>query len=309
MDRHGEQEAFPYATPAAFRAGLSARFKTIAATGQYTVQQLGRHLAYDRLLARVFSGVDADQWVLKGGGALLVRLEGARHSVDLDLFRSRQGLDGAEQALRAAAARDLGDFFRFDVGPGQPLIDVTKGIRLPVQSLIGPRPFERFSVDLVTHGVMTGVPDQAAPILAPLVRGLASPPYRLYPLADHLADKVCAVVETHVGADGVVRPSTRVKDLVDVVTVAATQRIEATGLITALESESARRGLRLPAAFAVPDPALWGPGYARLARGVPAIAAYQSFPAGLALANTFLDPILSRTRLAGTWAPTRWSEP
>ncbi|QTB90050.1 nucleotidyl transferase AbiEii/AbiGii toxin family protein [Bifidobacterium saguini] len=51
----------------------------------------------------------------------------------------------------------------------------------------------------------------------PTLEKLETYPYRLYPIANQIADKVCAVVELIHG-----RESTRIKDLVDLVTIAIT---------------------------------------------------------------------------------------
>jgi len=37
----------------------------------YRVDELQRKFAYDRVLARCFTGEDKDRWILKGAGALL----------------------------------------------------------------------------------------------------------------------------------------------------------------------------------------------------------------------------------------------
>ena len=79
---------------------------------------LQRQFAYDRVLARCFTGQDADAWVLKGAGALLARLEGqGRHSkdVDLNLAERTADIEHAVRALMVALARDLADYFRFEV--------------------------------------------------------------------------------------------------------------------------------------------------------------------------------------------------
>src|SRR6266545_3261685 len=76
---------FPGALPAAFRAALTDRLKNLAASSAFTVAELQRQFAYDRLLARIFRAPDAQRWVLKGATALLARLDVARHSKDVDL--------------------------------------------------------------------------------------------------------------------------------------------------------------------------------------------------------------------------------
>ena len=77
----------PYATAAAFRTALKVRFTEIAKhDSRFSVAELQRQFAYDRILSRCFSADDADRWMLKGAGALLARLPVARHSKDIDLY-------------------------------------------------------------------------------------------------------------------------------------------------------------------------------------------------------------------------------
>jgi hypothetical protein len=74
---------FPYASAAAFCTALRDRFAAIAkAETRYSLDELQRQFAYDRALALLFTAPDAAYWVLKGAGALLARLEQARHSKD-----------------------------------------------------------------------------------------------------------------------------------------------------------------------------------------------------------------------------------
>ena len=51
---------FPYGSPAALRAALTDRLKKLADSSPFTVTELHRQFAYDRLLARVFSTPDAE---------------------------------------------------------------------------------------------------------------------------------------------------------------------------------------------------------------------------------------------------------
>ena len=197
--------SFPYASPAALRAALTDRLKRLAACSPFTVTELHRQFAYDRLLARVFSAPDADRWVLKGAAALLARLDVARHSKDVDLsWQSTVDLVEAEQAFRAAAGRDVGDYFVFDVGPAAPLVG-DKGLRLAVVAGLGGRPFAAFSVDLVAGQSMTAAPEVVAPLVAVEIPGLLRVDYRVYPLVDHIADKVSACLETHIRVVGLSR--------------------------------------------------------------------------------------------------------
>lgn len=130
----------PYASAAAFRAALRARLSAaVKASGAHGLDELQRQFAYDRLLARAFTGPDSQRWVLKGAGALLARLPQARHSRDLDLAFLVVGNewvdddpDEAVGSLRDAAECDLGGHFRFEVVRVSPLQEAAKGRRSPM---------------------------------------------------------------------------------------------------------------------------------------------------------------------------------
>jgi hypothetical protein len=73
-----------YATPAAFRRALIDRLKDMAKKSNWTIQQLQRQVAYDRLLERLY--IVDDGWVVKGATALLARDLGVRGSLDVDVY-------------------------------------------------------------------------------------------------------------------------------------------------------------------------------------------------------------------------------
>ena len=290
-----------YGSPSAFRRALTDRLRAQAEAGRWTLAQLQRQMAYDRLLERLYL-VD-DGWIVKGATALLARDIGVRATVDVDLYRA--SAPGAAQAdLREAAGRDIGDWFRFEIGPPQPIGDAGGGVRLPVTALVGASPWASFHVDLVGAELrMTGQPDAVPALARVAMPGVEQHGYRAYPLVDHIADKVCAILERH-GPMGL--PSTRYKDLVDLVAIVVSAPVEAPAQATALRSESARRGLRLPDRFAVPDRALWRPGYdAEAARSLLPVA--RTLEEALAIVRPFLDPLLDATA-SGTWRPrdARW---
>jgi hypothetical protein len=128
--------------------------------------------------------------------------------------------------------------------------------------------------------------------------------YRAYPLVDHVADKVCAVFERHGATEA---PTTRCKDLVDLVAIALAASVQAESQMTALRSEAERRALRLPDRFAVPDRELWERGYAAEAeRSLLPLA--RTLDEALAVVRPFLDPLLDGTA-HGVWQPhdRRWT--
>ena len=287
------------------RTALKDKLIALAATSpDRSLPQLQRQFAYDRLLARLFTAADADAWVLKGAGALLARLHTARHSVDIDLYRRRGDLTAAEEALRQAARSDLGDYFTFDVGVARTLQQAGAVRRIPVVTRLGLGEYARFHVDLVAGITMTGEPDHAPPMVDIDVPGLVQPGYRVYPLADHIADKVAAIHETHARADGVRAQSTRVKDLVDLVLIATTQSIDATDLHTAVRSETTRRGLTLPLTVTIPDAPIWTIAYRKLAADSAGLADQPVLSTAVELVRAFIDPILNG-EADGVWSPAR----
>ena len=311
-----EPGGVPYATAAAFRSALRDRLAVIAGLqGSHRLDELQRQFAYDRLLARVFDGPGADHWVLKGAGALLVRLPDARHSRDLDLAYSsvadavgsgkarvtsrESSLAEAVEVLTAAADRDLGDHFRFEISRTTPLQEHAVGRRVDVLAYLGTR-YAAFHIDVVVGTAMTGVPEQFPPLIPLRIDGLVRPPYRLFPLVDHVADKVCAILEVHPRAGGP-QPSTRVKDLVDLTLIASTQTLDGAALHTAISVGAAHRGLALSERFTVPDLAVWRAGYPAKAADVP--GATPGFDDAVALVARFLDPILSRKPVL-SWDPS-----
>jgi hypothetical protein len=54
-------------------------------------------------------------WIIKGATALLARDIGVRGTIDIDLYRD-VAREIAEADLRQAAALDIGDWFRFEIG-------------------------------------------------------------------------------------------------------------------------------------------------------------------------------------------------
>lgn len=124
-------------------------------------------------------------------------------------------LDDAVNALRAALRIDLGDHFVLDIARIAPLQEDAKGVRVNVTARLGATSFATFHIDVVVGTVMTGRPDVVPP-WAPLdIEGLVRPSYRVFPVADHLADKLCATVGVYARAEQPAS-SSRVKDLVDI---------------------------------------------------------------------------------------------
>ena len=283
-----------YATPAAFRRALTDRLQAAAKDRPWSLQQLQRQVAYDRLIERLYL-ID-DGWIVKGATALLAREIGVRGSLDVDLYRDT-AREIAEDELRRAATSDIGDWFRFEIGGGTPIAH--RAVRLPVNAAIGATTWVDFNVDLVGADLrMTGQPDDVPPLARGVIPDVVQRGYRVYPLGDHVADKVAATYERH-GEGG--RPSTRYRDLVDLVAIVTAASVPADNQLKALRSEFERRGLAMPTHFDVPDRILWQPGYAAEARR-SFLDTARSLDEALAAVRRFIDPLLNGTA-TGAWNP------
>lgn len=123
-------------------------------------------------------------------------------------------------------------------------------------------------------------------------------------VSTYIADEVAAILQRYGDRE---LPSTRYKDLVDLVAIVGSASVADDPLTMALESEADRRGLRLPARFDVPDRQLWKTGYAAEAER-SLLPAARTLDQALAVVRLFIDPILAGAA-AGSWNPDggRWS--
>lgn len=153
-----------YGSPAAFRRALTDKLKTLAETSRWELPQLQRQMAYDRLLERLYL-VD-EGWIVKGATALLARDLGVRATIDIDVYRGIAA-EAAEGELREAVSRDIGDWFRFEIGPAHAVRNAADGTRLPVTAYVGTTVWAQFHVDLVGSDVtMTGEPEEVPALQA-----------------------------------------------------------------------------------------------------------------------------------------------
>jgi hypothetical protein len=290
-----------YASPAAFRRALTDKLKNAAKESRWTLPQLQRQMAYDRLLERLYL---VDQgWIVKGATALLARDIGVRATIDIDVYRGIAA-DVAQRELRNAAGQDIGDWFRFEIGPPQAVRNAADGTRLPVKAYVGTTVWAAFHVDLVGSDVtMTGEPENMPALARVAMPDVEQHGYRVYPLVDHVADKVAATFDRYGETEA---PSTRYKDLVDLVAIVTEASIKAQPQMTALASEAKRRGITLPKHFGVPASDLWERGYAAEA-GRSLLPVAGTLDEALAIVSPFLDPLLDGTAV-GTWDPKqgRW---
>lgn len=256
----------------------------------------------------MFSEPDSD-WLLKGGTGVLARVPDARSTLDIDLFRSGCTLEQSLTELRRLAEVDLGDHFRFVYRSDDPILagdqqSYTEGLRVVFDVYLGVKGYGVVKIDLAAGAGVTDEIVAQLPMSALDLPRLPSASYRLYPIVDQIADKVCATLATY--ARG---PSTREKDLVDLVVFAVTQQIDSDALSRAIRMEAARRKLPEFAAFTIPE--RWGRAYAKLARETPACSAHPTVQSVEELMNRFLGAVLGGVVKGALWDPAlqAWDTP
>lgn len=247
---------------------------------------------FHRLLCRVFSESDS-LFVLKGGLSALARTTDARYTRDVDLATSELDIEAAVEELKTLVAKDLGDFVTFSYVGLQPIKaedEYRQGFTVMFDVFLGAKRMQALSVDLVADEIDCGEPEVITPADRIEVDGLISFDYPVYPAERAIADKVCGIVERHKG-----RPSSRVKDLVDIVVYARNVTFAFSSLSSVLQKELLVRKLGPQESFGLPPE--WGDAqvrqYAKLAgqTGIP--VGLRDIRAAEILARRLIDPCLS----------------
>lgn len=294
-----------YASAPAFRDALEHRLRAQSHEDGVSLLRLRKRVAFERFLARLVVAAP-ERWLLKGAFALELRFGlQSRMTKDVDLARSDDE-QAATEDLVAATAVELGDFFVYDVRR-TPALDAAAGfraVRFTVVCELAGRRFEQFPVDVALAEKRKLEPDwlRAPDLLA--FADIQPPELPVVGLEQHIAEKLHAYTGRY-GTAG--HPSTRSKDLIDIVLVAGFAQLDAAALREKLDTTFGSRA-RQPLPDAIPEPpSAWAESYATLAAEVgldPALTA------GHADASALLDPALSGTA-RGSWHPERrhWSEP
>jgi predicted nucleotidyltransferase component of viral defense system len=293
-----------YATPAAFRAALEARLNAAAREGGRPVGRARKIVAFTRLLARLQEAAP-ERWMLKGGFALELRLPGqARATRDIDLDW-QTSLDDAAETLIEAAALDLGDYFDFQIERvGAADVGAGRGVRFRAEAYVAGRLFEQLVIDVgVGQEVFAGADELTTPDLLDFA-GIEPAHIPAAPLEQHLAEKLHAYTRRY----GAGEPSSRPKDLIDMVLISELATFEASRLLEVIERLFAARATHdLPAAL-LPPPGNWAGPYRTLALEVK----LDPNPAtGHEQVARLLDPLLAGELSEHQWDPERllWREP
>lgn len=254
-------------TPDDRRRSINDRIRLAAASRGTDANRLRRSLVFQRLLAHL----DGSGMVLKGGYCLEVRLpDRARATKDVDLV-GRLDVSAAPDDLRDALEATLGvtelaDGFSFRVEKTRPMRNDTgpaPAWRVTLTAYLDGAPFERIVVDLV---------GQVSEIAGATERLVVPPPLSLNGVNDivveavdvyqHGAEKFHAFSRIYAHD----RPSSRVKDLVDLVLLIESGLVlEPPRLWSRLEVVYASRDDAAPPSHLPRPPSDWAGPYAALA--------------------------------------------
>ncbi len=284
-----------YDTSVGFRRALEQRLLNQSMATGASLVRLRKGVVFDRLLARLVV-VAPGRWVLKGALALDFRIATQmRMTKDMDLVR-RDDEESATVDLIAAQAPDLGDWFTFAIEKaGQPREEDEGGaIRYLVRAELAGRLFEEVLVDIGFSDPLGWDPEpirgsdllafaDIKPIEVPVIQ-----------LEQHVAEKVHAYTRIYGGG----RPSSRPKDLVDLLRVKQFLSLDAARLRDALVGVfEGRRLQRLPLRLPPPPPD-WAVSFRKLAREVGVAPDLSTAHAG---ASALIDPVLAG-RATGRWS-------
>jgi nucleotidyltransferase AbiEii toxin of type IV toxin-antitoxin system len=294
-----------YASAAAFRQALEQRLENEATNTGLGLARLRKRVAFELFLRRLLV-VAPDCWVLKGALALDFRLATTTRSTkDIDLGRD----DDEAAAIRditTAQQLAMDDFFTFAATRTDELDDTDEfsAVRFHVTAQLAGRTFEQFLVDIGFSDTISWTPDTIHTSDLLSFAGIEPLALPAIPLPQHLAEKVHAYTRRY-GASG--QPSTRPKDLVDILLIESSTTIDAGPLRHALESTFAERARQPLPTSLPPPPATWADPYRRLA---DTVNVESDLTAAFARAAAFLDPVLAG-RTSGQWDPQRreWVAP
>ncbi len=292
----------PYKTAASFRIALEERLRQRSIETAVPLDRLRKEVALQRLLARMTASPNADAWVLKGAQVLLVRLdERARATKDVDTTW-RYEADTLREALDDATEIDLAGGFIFEISTGSRIDAESEegGWRFSVRSRLDGRLFEQFVLDV---NIAVHDPRPVDRItLRPLLdfAGFGSPTIAAVPIAFHLAEKLHAYVRIYSGS----RPSTRVKDLYDMLVMAQALQVPTSNvLFDAVAMTFALRHTPLPEELPDP-PQSWASTWASYVRDYD--IGWVALGDAIDALRPFWLPITSPSDVLCAWQPGPW---
>jgi predicted nucleotidyltransferase component of viral defense system len=273
-----------YESAARFRQALDQRLGDRSKATGSSLIRLRKTVVFERLLARLALAAPG-RWTLKGALALDFRLGvRSRTTKDMDLVR-HDDEEAAVGDLIEAASRDLGDYFAFSM-EGRARLGEDEGgtVRCRIRAELAGRLFENVIVDMGFSDPLGWAPEivRGTDLLA--FANIDPEQVPVVPLEQQVAEKVHAYTRTYGG-----RPSSRAKDLVDLVLIKKFASLDGRRLRAALVGVFEGRGQHPLPASLPPPPTDWVVPYRKLATEV---GLDTRLVAGHGEAADFLDPVL-----------------
>lgn len=225
---------------------LSKRLKDKSKHERIDIQRLRRQVAFDRLLARLFY-IEPSPWVLKGGYAMELRVSHPRATKDIDLavktgffeFPSSESQNTTIlRELRTRGSKDLNDFFIFQIS--DPIMDLEAapygGARFLVEALVDGRIFAKFHLDI---GVGDDLIEPVDIVIGEDWLGFAGFHTKGVPalsMNQQFAEKLHAYTLPR-GERG----NSRVKDLIDMILLLRSEKLNKEKVVEAIERTFSRR--------------------------------------------------------------------
>lgn len=172
-------------------------------------------------------------------------------------------------------------------------------LKLRFATYVGDQEKDPILIDLSLDCSPTLPPEQIEPLNRISLEGIVTCEYLLYSLPDQLADKLCAVMELQ--ANGF--PSSRMKDLVDIVFYATSEKVDLKQLSVAIKAECQKRNMEEPTAFSAPDE--WRVRFPTFAARTKIRDEFRDFDAASNLATRFFSPALEDRIEYMCWNPDK----
>ncbi len=258
---------------------------------------------HDRFLCRVFSAEDPG-FILKGGQSMLARIPSARETRDIDLIGRTPDIDEALEELIDAASVDLDDFveFRFvSKRPTDTSQDYREGYTVTFETWLGGTSRKgAVSIDLVVDALPPKEFDIVTPVSRIEIDGVKTFNYLTNKPENRIAEKVCATMQDYNG-----RPSSRVKDLADLITSMLNEEVDADKLSRLISTECKLRRMDRIDRFSIPESwkgALSG-NYSKLAKEAALQSRYLDVKDAETAVSSWLSPVFSGNASGKTWTP------
>lgn len=287
-----------YETAGSFRSALEDRLKSLAAgsRGTRSLAYLRKQVVFERILARLVD-VAPDRFVLKGALGLEFRGGGGRGRTTMDMDLGGEGEEEeVTEDILAAGELDLADYFVFRVERVDARESASgRTVRYRVKAELAGREFDAVLLDVALDEEPLWEPER---VQTPGLLGFAELDPVSIPalsLEQQLAEKLHAYTRTYGGG----RRSSRVKDLVDILSIASRHSVRADRTREAIEVVFARRRTH-DVPHRLPEPP---PEWSRaMARSLEEASLPQDLGTAFRVVSRFLDPVMSGSA-TGVWDP------